>query len=416
MKIAHLLRRFSFAEWGGTETVVWNTAREMHRCGHDPEILATRALNPVAEETKEGISIRRFPYFYPLFPLSAANRARLDKKGGNPWSPQLAAYLRHHDFDLLHCHTMGRLGALARREAARRRIPLVVSFHGGCYDVPAAEIAEMCRPMRHSFNYGRILDLLGGLNGDFVAAADGIICVGYNEYELARQKFPDKAVTYIPNGVDPEHFRTRSGIDFRQRHHLPPGRKIMLCVSRIDYQKNQLALIRMLQLLRESEGPDRLPQLVLIGPITADYYYRDLRAAIAAAGLEEQVTIIPGLAPDDPELPAAYHAADVFALPSRHEPFGIVVLEAWAAGVPVMAAAVGGLCRLITDGETGLLLPSDDAAAMADAWRRLQRDTDLRRRLTATATAAVNREYSWTNITGRVMAFYEEVKHGRNRS
>ena len=77
--------------------------------------------------------------------------------------------------------------------------------------------------------------------------------------------------------------------------------------------------------------------------------------APGAALVTERVTLIPGLPPGDPRLKAILHEAELFVLPSLHEPFGIVALEAWAAGLPVVAARTGGLKDFIEEGRTGLL-------------------------------------------------------------
>ena len=89
MKIAHIVRRFSFAEWGGTESVVWNIAKQQLAQGLTPEILCTAALDKIGTEVVDGITIRRFAYFYPYFPMPAPDKLALDKKGGNPLTPEL---------------------------------------------------------------------------------------------------------------------------------------------------------------------------------------------------------------------------------------------------------------------------------------------------------------------------------------
>ena len=73
MKIANVMRRIVFEEWGGTETAVWNSSLKLHRLGHSIEILATKALCSIDHETKEQIPIRRFDYFYPQLFLKKVN-------------------------------------------------------------------------------------------------------------------------------------------------------------------------------------------------------------------------------------------------------------------------------------------------------------------------------------------------------
>ena len=112
LKIAHIVRRFVFEEWGGTETVVWNTALNQRAQGLQPEILATAALAVRGDEVRDGISIRRFPCFYPYFPMPGRDALALDKKGGNPYSLPLFRALKQGNYDIIHIHCGGRLAAL----------------------------------------------------------------------------------------------------------------------------------------------------------------------------------------------------------------------------------------------------------------------------------------------------------------
>lgn len=415
LNTAQIVRRFSFSEWGGTESVVWNSTRQLVDLGDQAEILATAALDQPGETTRDGIAIRRFPYFYPYFPMGEKRRLALDKKGGNPYSPGLGEALRHGRYDLYHCHAMGRIAALVRREARCNRRPYVVSFHGGCFDVPAPELAEMLKPLRGTLRYGALLDRASGLRGDPLQDAAGLLCVGYNELAPTRERYPDKLVEYLPNGVDMARFATPSPVDFRQRLQLPPQRKILLTVSRIDYQKNQAALLELLaELVRR--GGDY--QLVLVGPVTAAWYAEELRRRATELQLSDRLSLIPGLAPDDPALPAAYQAADVFLLPSRHEPFGIVILEAWSAGVPVVAAPVGGINHLVRNGETGLLIDPEQTGKLADAVNALTAapDAELRQQLITAARREVEAHYTWATIARRLHDFYETVIAAHQRS
>ncbi|HUJ99209.1 MAG TPA: glycosyltransferase, partial [Stellaceae bacterium] len=102
-------------------------------------------------------------------------------------------------------------------------------------------------------------------------------------------------------------------------------------------------------------------------------------------------------------------AADVVVVPSRREPLGNVVIEAWAAGVAVAATASEGPGALITDDETGVLVPVDDARALAAAMRRLAQDKALAARLTAAGRAAYDAEFSETRVVALYRDFLERV-------
>ncbi len=406
MRIANVLRRFSFDEWGGTETVVWNTARCLAAHGCVPDIVCTSALSATSAEVVAGIDIRRFPYFYPYFPLSRTNRIRLDKKGGNPYSFSMMRYLGHQRYDIIHCHTMARLAEMVKKVSLKTSVPYVVSFHGGCFDVPKEEIKAMKQPVRHALNYGKFWDIALGFDNTFIAGADGIICVGYNEYELTRERFPEKAVIHIPNGVDFERYRVRPRFDFREKYRIPATSKVALCVSRVDYQKNQKRLV---DFIGEALSAGEDIHGVIIGPVTSDRYGCELRRLVSAGQLDNRITIIEGLPPGSEELIAAYHSADVFVLPSLHEPFGIVVLEAWAAGVPIIAAKVGGLKNLLDSGNDGIFFDPESTSSLMQAYRQITENPALRQRLIAHGEQKVKTFYSWDKITDKLYDFYRKV-------
>lgn len=408
MKSAHIIRRLSFQAWGGTESVVFNSVLELNACGHSAEILATQALCDEKHTIASGVDIHRFNYFYPYFPMTEQRQLALDKKGGNPYAFDLFDYLMQHDFDLLHTHTMGRLANIVRRVAHKKKIPYVMSFHGGCFDIPEAEKKAILSPLKWTFRYGYMLDHIFGLRHDAIADADGLICVGHHEFELAKKNFPNKEVIYLPNGVNAVHFSTPTQINFREKYQIPSDRKIMLCVSRIDYQKNQLALIETLQALRQI---DASWYLVLIGPITADWYAQKISKKIDELQLNEHVLFLHGFAPNSMDLVSAYQAADLFMLPSVHEPFGIVLLEAMAASCPILASPVGGIKYLISDRENGLLVDFSDPEEVAQKAMNLfsEEGVQLREKMVTNALKEVHEKYTWQVITQRLLVFYERV-------
>jgi len=406
VKIAQIVRRFVFSEWGGTETVVWNTSLQLNKLGHQNEILSTSALQDMGAETVNQIPLKRFPYFYPYLNLTEEKNLLLDKKGGNPYSPKLYKYLcRKKDIDIFHCHTMQRLANTVRRAALKLNKPYVVSFHGGYYQVPEEELTEMLKPLKGTLNYGRIFDLFLQ-NKRFLADCNGIICVGYNEYLTAREKYPDKQVIYLPNGVDIDKFELQEENDFRNSYNIAGSDRVMICVSRIDYQKNQLLLLKLLKTLKEKKEKCHL---VLVGPVTAPAYFKEMREFIAEHGLENDLTIIPGLKADDPELVKAFLAADLFILPSVHEPFGIVALEAWSAGLPVIASRVGGLSHLIEDKRTGLLFESNSLDDLLEKYQLLSSNEELEKSIKETAYNTVREKYSWQIVTEQLLEFYQKV-------
>ena len=109
------------------------------------------------------------------------------------------------------------------------------------------------------------------------------------------------------------------------------------------------------------------------------------------------------------ELGPLYERAAVVACPSHREGFGVVCAEAMAYGRPVVAGAVGGLLDLVVDGETGLLVPPRDVAALRSALERLLGDRELRERLGAAARERIRECFAWPAVTDATIAAYEEA-------
>jgi glycosyltransferase involved in cell wall biosynthesis len=406
MKLIQVPRRFVADEWGGTETTILQTSRALRALGEDVQIYTSLALSDRREEEVQGVPVRRFPYRYPFFGLDAAARRDLDKKGGNLLSfSLLAALLREPGVDLLHAHTGKRLGATVRTAARLRRIPYAITLHGGYFVVPKGEMDQMLSPIESKLEWGRAFGMLLGSRRVLEDAAV-VLCVGGDELAAARERLPGQRVELMPNGVDCTAFAKGDARAFREACGIPPERRCLLCVSRIDYQKNQIGLVDAFATLVPSR-PDL--QLVLVGPVTVEGYRERLGQRIGELGLTGRVTLVPGLRSDDPLLAGAFHAAEIFCLPSLHEPFGIVILEAWAAGLPVVASRIGGIPSFTEDGVDCLHAEPNAPASLAAQLGRLLDDPGLARGLAERGRAKARRDYDWSAISGRLLGLYREL-------
>ena len=393
MKIAHIVRRFSFAEWGGTESVVWNIAKQQKAQGLTPEILCTAALDQVGTESVDGITIRRFPYFYPYFPMPANDKLALDKKGGNPFSPQLMKALRDGKYDIFHIHAGARLANAAIKLGRKHSIPCIMSLHGGSCAIPAQEMALMLKPLKHKFSYGGIIDRVCGLRNVPESQADLLLALSKEEVTKLQARYPEKRVELFPNGI--LHRELPDAGDFRKNHKIPHDKKIILCISRIDYQKNQKILLEIIRNHADTH-------LLLIGPVTAQWYHDEILALAEDFGVKDRLTIIPGLAPDSVELLQALKTAHCFVLPSRHEPFGIAALEALDAQVPLIASAVGGLRDFLTDEKNTLLFEDNNTASLLEAYGKL----DALRATIVEGGKATAEQYNWQTIAADLSHIY----------
>lgn len=406
LSVVHVPRRFVADEWGGTETTILESCRQLQEMGHESRIFTSKALCPDPRENMSGIEVRRFSYSYPFWGLSAEARRDMDKKGGNLLSLSLfSALIREKGIDVLHAHTGKRMGGIVRTVARMKRIPYIISLHGGVVDVPAEEQNEMLKPLEGAFEWGRAAGALLGARRVLEDAA-AIVCVGRNEQAAVARQYPGKRVVCLPNGVDANRFAKGNGESFRSAYGIPHDARVLLNVSRIDYQKNQLALLEAFARLRRQHSD---LHLVLIGPVTVESYGRKLNDFISDNRLEACVTLIPGLPGGSEELRDAYHAADIFCLSSRHEPFGIVILEAWAAGLPVVASEVGGIPGFTRDGHDVLHADPDVPASFAAAINSLIIRPEQAARLSANGQWRAVNEFDWSMVTRRLESLYREV-------
>ena len=439
MRIAHVLRRLSFDDWGGTEQVVWNLAKAQKAAGHDVRLFATTALwrgnlatkdtkvtkkalcsmcslwqkNVSYEETIDGIKILRFKPIYPWWPMPKSLVDELDRKGGNPFVPGLDRALREWKPDVIHCHAMARIAELCLRTAHSLTPSLthsptpkcVISLHGGGANVPGVEAKSLMAPTRGRLPWGKMIDIAMRWTRRVPEDFDGIVCVGEDEYLKYREKHPH--VMFLPNGVDTSLFSSLTHSPTHPLLHSPTPplhhSLTLLCVARIDRQKNQMALV---------EAVARHPgmELRLVGPVTQPDYNEELKRRARELGVEDRVAFVGALKPGSPELIAEYARADAFALASRHEPFGIVVLEAWAAGLPVLASAVGGLGKLCaTHPYAAITFASGDSAALDRAIGELSsRAVSGALEAMSVAGRKAAAEYDWRTLSSRLVDFYAE--------
>ncbi len=230
--------------------------------------------------------------------------------------------------------------------------------------------------------------------------------MGQEEQRRTQAVYPNKRVIFLPNGVDLDRFSQGEGARFRAKYGIPDSAPMLLTMGRIDPQKNQRMLLEVMAQLAPKHPELRL---VLVGHVTNEEYRKSLVREIAERSLADQVILIPGVSADGTDLVDAYHAANLFVLPSVHEPFGIVILEAWAAGLPVVASRVGGIPSFVEDGVDGLLVESNDAAGFAEAVTSCLSNPERAASMAAAGNAKAHARYSWDAVTGQLLDLYREV-------
>ncbi|GGH09479.1 glycosyl transferase family 1 [Alsobacter metallidurans] len=181
----------------------------------------------------------------------------------------------------------------------------------------------------------------------------------------------------IPNGVELERFRGA------RRERFATGPLRLLQVGRFSPEKGQDILIRALANLK-SRGVEAACTLAGVTLGARDPWLAELQALARELGVADRVDFVFGRT----DVENLLLDADVCVMPSRSEGFGLALVEAMAAGVPVVASQVGGLAALVQDGVNGLLFAAEDAPGLADAIARLAADPTLRRSLAMEGAAS----------------------------
>lgn len=207
--------------------------------------------------------------------------------------------------------------------------------------------------------------------------------------------------TIVRNGLDPDRFGSGTAAEreqFRARAGAGPDTFLVLTVGGIEPRKGSVTLLEaMAELAGRAGGASPRPVLAVVGGHTFFDYraYRDgALARLPELGLEEGRDILLLGTVSEADLGAWYRAADAFAFPSVKEGFGLVVLEALAAGLPVVASDIPVFAEYLEDGASALLVPPGDSTALAAALGRLSGDPALRRRLATGGRPLVDR-FTW---------------------
>jgi starch synthase len=414
MRVAHLLRKYDPSEWGGTETAIHQLTSGLAGQNVDSVVYSPRlphrstSADPLA---LAGCMTRQFDACVPVWGISNEQKTQMISVGGNVVSFNLFASLwREKEIDVIHSHALGRLGAIGRTAARARRVPFVLSVHGGAYDLPAVVTRELNRPTIGGWDWGKPVGLLLRARHLF-SDADAIITCNPREAELISARHPDRRVMVQPHGVPASRF----AVDHRAAAYAAfpeiTGRNVFFMPGRIDPVKNQSWLIEQVAELTRRH-PEVL--LVFVGACTDAAYGDSLNALIASHGLSKFVLLAGKLPPGDPRLIGLLQIAEALVLPSLSETFGLVILEAWAAGTPVISSRTSGAAALVTERENGFLFDLDKPAAFHAAADQILKQPGLRARLGAAGRARVIADYDTAVLSARMKRLYEELIGGKN--
>jgi glycosyltransferase involved in cell wall biosynthesis len=297
--------------------------------------------------------------------------------------------------DVVHSH-FWMSGYAAVRAARPLGLPVLHTFHAlGVVKRREQGVQDTSPPERQAIEESllRSADDYG---------ADRILATCPDEvFELLRLGADRSRVSVVPCGVNAGHFRPDGPAALGPPAQGRPGRRV-LYVGRLVQRKGIGNLITALA------GVPGAELVIAGGPAPAmlgtDPEAARLRALAARHGIADRVRFLGRV--DQAELPALYRSADVVASVPWYEPFGIVAVEAMACGVPVVAAAVGGLADTVIDNVTGLHVPPRDPGAIAAALRRLLADPGLRRSFGAAGRERAVRHYAMDRVIAGTLRAY----------
>jgi glycosyltransferase involved in cell wall biosynthesis len=356
--------------FGGGETQVLGLIRELRRAGHEAEL----ACDPRGELwrrareddiARHGLTIR-----------NAADVAA---------ALSLRKLVARGQYDVVHFHT-SRAHALA---------PLLAGLG-------AARVVTR----RMDYRPNRLLaPLLFNRAVHAVAAISESVADALTSSGVAQDR-----ITVIESGVDCERFHPPNDDERRSAREalgLRPDEIAIGTAGALTRRKGQRVLIDAVARMRFAARFGVRAFIAGDGPLLSE-----LANAVSREALDDAVRFMGELR----DVRRLLHALDVFAMPSLAEGLGVAALEAMASGLPVVASAVGGLRDAIADGETGLLVPPNDARALTDALERLATDPELRRAMGAAGRRRAQERFSMAAMARGTLALYQRCLAMRIRT
>jgi D-inositol-3-phosphate glycosyltransferase len=382
-------------ETGGMNVYVRELGRALAARGVGVDIFTRRQASDVADVVEYAPGAR-------VIHLDAGPHRHVDKYDVLDYLPDFACGIQRFRaltgaaYDVVHSHywLSGRLGLLF---ADRWGVPLVSTFHtlAQLKNRVAESAAEREQAVRSD------------IERRTMAGSDRIVALtAVDRQQMIRHYGALAPIVVIPGGVDLERFQPQARREARAALGLGPSDKVILFVGRIQRLKGPEVLLRALARLSDLDA-----RLLVVGgrPGSSDEAREITRLQHLAVklGVGERTRFVGAVAHE--ELPRYYSAADVSAMPSSYESFGLVAVESLACGTPVVATRVGGLSSIVRDGETGLLVPWRDAGLFAERLRRVLEDETLRTELASRARESVL-TYGWDRVAEEHLQLYSDIR------
>jgi glycosyltransferase involved in cell wall biosynthesis len=410
MRTIQLLRKLDPAEWGGTEMALQRLFGELRKDGVAPVVYCPKLTNDHSKLedplVRDGYQVNRFSAFVPILGISEERRRQMVAVGGNLMSLDLLASLwREKDVALVHSHTLGRIGGIAQAIARQRKVPFVLTIHGGVFDLPENVRKTFNAPIQRGWEWGKLFGLIFRSH-QLLQKADAILTCNPREAMLVRERFPNQRVVVQPHGLDPAPYLPDYRAAARAAFPRLIGKTVLLCLGRVDPVKNQAWLL--------DQAPTIFARhanaiLLLAGPCTDEPYGKLIGDKIAHLGLSERVLLTGPLSPGDPRLLGLLQEARTLIVPSLSETFGLVILESWAAGTMVLASRTSGASALIESGRNGWLFDLAQPDTFHEALGRTLANPETCAEMVRLGQEKLRNEYTLSATAGALKNLYDEL-------
>lgn len=381
---------------GGMQTQIFRQTLGLSNLGVKQTVLTLKVPGtPDDWHWNERVTVRGVRV--PVFPMRSRTRGMMDLNVS--WALGVVSdVLRHHpSCDIVHVHCSGVSWPLLVGMSVSRLLKarLVLTIH-----CSILATYEAMHALDHALQpIARNVERMALRRADHTV----VLSPRVRQALLEKTKMPAEALSIIPDSLDVDLFRswaTAEAIaDFRQRFNLTAACPIITYVGRIAREKGWRHLVEIAERLKH-----RPFHLLICG----DGNERDLlEAELARRGLSDYCTIT-GYLPQE-TIPATLAVSSVLILPSTHEEFGGVLIEAMAMLVPPVAFAVGGVPDTVQDGKTGLLVPAGDIAAMVGAIERLLDDPAFAKRLGDAGLVHVQRNFTLDAACHALYEIYQRI-------
>ena len=370
-----------FPRVNGVSTSIATFRREMRLQGHSVHLIAPEYYAPSDDESH----ILRVPSRYlPMDPE--------DRLMKSSWVMANLGQLRAEFFDIVHVQTPFAAHYLGIKLARLMQIPCVETYHTFFEEYLYHYVPYLPKHLMKM--------VARGFSKHQGNTLDALVVPSYPMHEVLRSYNIKTPMKVIPTGIDPVSFRPGNGASFRKSYEIPEDRPLLLFVGRVAFEKNIDFLLTMLLEVRK-QIPDVLLLIAGEGPARVG-----LEAKVLQLGLSSNVRFI-GYLDRHTELRDCYSAADVFVFASRTETQGLVLLEAMAQSVPVVAIAEMGTRDVLEEGK-GVLIAEDQCSDFSAKVIQLLLDRQARVQL-GDAGFDYAKIWSSSQLSERMIDFYAET-------